>query len=312
MCLRVSSSCVSCPIRSCSFWFSSWSCWALCWVSMILLRALSRLFLTAMLFLSRRSRYSALSLLMYRLFAGAFRDGRRNMEKSWRWGKKPNKYMHQSAGWRGLVPAVGCCGSAAGWGCRHWGSWDRRRRKAGRTVPSSAQPPCHRPPPSPVPATGCRESCPCPAGWKVPRGRTEQSGGGPDPGMPTPGWQKTPAFQTSEGSNSRRVSSSYEAMEATTTAPKACTQRQFVQVSSSGTSGEETQRRNKSPRAQSDSGSRREGLLRRLMFDQDVQFQSRPSQKSQTGFSEASQTASQVDTNPQFGTDSQIRAVQNK
>lgn len=84
MCFRVSSSCVSCPILICSFWFSSCSCIALCWVSRILLRALSRLFLTAMLFLSRLSRYSALSLLMLLLFTGGLRVGRRKTEKSWR------------------------------------------------------------------------------------------------------------------------------------------------------------------------------------------------------------------------------------
>lgn len=84
MCLRVSSSCVSCPIRICSFWFSSCSCMALCWVIRILLRALSRLFLTAMLFLSRRRRYSTLSLLMLLLVTGARRVGRRKGEKSCR------------------------------------------------------------------------------------------------------------------------------------------------------------------------------------------------------------------------------------
>lgn len=88
MCLRVSSSCVSCPILNCSFWFSSCSCTALCWVSRILLRALSRLFLTAMLFLSRLMRYSALSLLMLLLGTGPLMLGRRKGEKSWRF---PNK-----------------------------------------------------------------------------------------------------------------------------------------------------------------------------------------------------------------------------
>lgn len=82
MCLRVSSSCVSCPIRICSFWFSSCSCKALCWVTTMRLRALSRLFLTAMLFRSRRRRYSTLSLLMLLLATGARKDGRRKGEKS--------------------------------------------------------------------------------------------------------------------------------------------------------------------------------------------------------------------------------------
>lgn len=82
MCFRVSSSCVSCPILSCSFWFSSCSCMALCWVSRILLRALSLLFLTAMLFLSRLRRYSTLSLLMLLLVTGALRVGSRKVEKS--------------------------------------------------------------------------------------------------------------------------------------------------------------------------------------------------------------------------------------
>lgn len=83
MCFRVSSSCVSCAILICSFWFSSCSWLALCWVIRILLRALSLLFLTAMLFLSRLRRYSALSLLMLLLVTGARRVGRRKGEKSW-------------------------------------------------------------------------------------------------------------------------------------------------------------------------------------------------------------------------------------
>lgn len=90
-----------------------------------------------------------------------------------------------------FLPVVGCCGSAAGWRSRRSGSGGRRRCKAGMTVPSSAQPPCRRRPPSPVPATDCTGSCRDEANdWTIPRGWTGQeceSGGGPDPGMPTPG-----------------------------------------------------------------------------------------------------------------------------
>jgi len=200
--LRESSSCDSCPILICSFWFSSCSCMALCWVSRILLRALSRLFLTATLFLSRRRRYSALSLLMLLLFTGARRVGRRKEEKSWRsetqvcvrlWGSRMQSgvllfshsfiynlhmktsilHTHTPACWRGC--GGGLCSRRSSC-CRDW-----KTCTAGKTVPS-----CHHCPLSPVPETGRMASCPSePAGYLVWCG--SGCGSPPSKSWPTPG-----------------------------------------------------------------------------------------------------------------------------
>lgn len=220
MCLRVSSSCVSCPIRICSFWFSSCNCMALCWVSRILLRALSRLFLTAMLFLSRRMRYSALSLLMLLLVTGARRVGRRKGEKSCRW--EYHTCLSYGEEWwsfilgitlrqcvKTSVSPVECWYGSGGGLCSLHSKccWDRSTCTAGTTFPSSAQPLCHHRPPWPVPETDCTRSCPseladwlnqpCWKWWGS--GSGCGSGCGADLGMssPTPGWQRTPWNQTS-------------------------------------------------------------------------------------------------------------------
>lgn len=187
---------------------------------------------------------------------------------------------HQRKAVGGFLPVVRCCDSAAGWSSHRSGSWDRRRGKAGTTDPSSAQPPCHRRPPSPVPATDCTESCRFDAAdWTIRHGWTEQageSGGGPDLGMPTPGWQTTPAIQTSEGSNNRRIRFSCprtaEVMEAATAftttqtvCEKLCTQQQHPVRSQ----WKRSKDRINFPKDSLIKSAREEWLMRRFMFHQD-------------------------------------------